>query len=210
MKSFLAAMHKFQGMVHAVERDRANPHFKSRYATLEKVCDTIRPAMQSCGLVWMQMPGETNEHGLAIRTIIAHAESGEMLDQTMVVPLAKRDPQGVGSALTYGMRYSLMAALGLPPTDDDDGNEASKPAPKAAPANAHARLSKAEARSLYERLDMEAAAFENAPDLKAWWNSAAIKADRERLPEDWLDDLFGQVKGRIAELISKTSQKEAA
>ena len=132
MKSFLAAMHKFQGMVHAVERDRANPHFKSRYATLEKVCDTIRPAMQSCGLVWMQMPGQTNEHGLAIRTIIAHAESGEMLEQTMVVPLAKRDPQGVGSALTYGMRYSLMAALGLPPTDDDDGNDGSKPAPKPA------------------------------------------------------------------------------
>lgn len=205
MKNFLAAMHKFQGMVHSVERDRTNPHFKSGYATLEKVCDTIRPAMQSCGLVWMQMPGETNEHGLAIRTIIAHAESGEMIEQIMVVPLAKRDPQGVGSALTYGMRYSLMAALGLPPTDDDDGNEASKPAPKAAP--------KADARPVYERLQEAARSFDNAAALAGWWNGDAAKEDRASFPPDWRQSLKDEVTVMIAELKAKETaqtQKEAA
>ncbi len=41
------------------------------------------------------------------------------------VPAAKNDPQGYGSALTYARRYSLMAACGIAP-EDDDGNAATK------------------------------------------------------------------------------------
>lgn len=40
-------------------------------------------------------------------------------------PLAKRDPQAVGSAMTYGRRYGLMAILGVV-TDDDDGQAGSQ------------------------------------------------------------------------------------
>ena len=39
-----------------------------------------------------------------------------------------RDAQGYGSALTYARRYSLMAACGIAP-EDDDGNKATKSAP---------------------------------------------------------------------------------
>jgi hypothetical protein len=41
------------------------------------------------------------------------------------VPATKQDAQGYGSALTYARRYSLMAACGIAP-EDDDGNAASK------------------------------------------------------------------------------------
>jgi hypothetical protein len=41
------------------------------------------------------------------------------------VPAAKHDPQGYGSALTYARRYSLLAATGLAP-EDDDGNAGSR------------------------------------------------------------------------------------
>jgi hypothetical protein len=41
------------------------------------------------------------------------------------VPAAKQDPQGYGSALTYARRYSLMAACGIAP-EDDDGNAATR------------------------------------------------------------------------------------
>jgi hypothetical protein len=41
------------------------------------------------------------------------------------VPASKQDPQGYGSALTYARRYSLMAACGIAP-EDDDGNQASR------------------------------------------------------------------------------------
>jgi len=43
------------------------------------------------------------------------------------VPAAKQDPQGYGSALTYARRYSLMAACGIAP-EDDDGNAATRKA----------------------------------------------------------------------------------
>jgi len=45
---------------------------------------------------------------------------------TVDVPASKQDPQGYGSALTYARRYSLQAACGIAP-EDDDGNAASKP-----------------------------------------------------------------------------------
>jgi len=45
------------------------------------------------------------------------------------VPASKHDAQGYGSALTYARRYSLMAACGIAP-EDDDGNAAVKNPPK--------------------------------------------------------------------------------
>jgi hypothetical protein len=53
-------------------------------------------------------------------------ESGQTIRSGKLhVPAAKQDPQGYGSALTYARRYSLMAACGIAP-EDDDGNAASR------------------------------------------------------------------------------------
>ena len=72
-------------------------------------------------LVQKQHP---HDGGVAVETIFVH-ESGEMLSAgTLTVPASKQDPQGYGSALTYARRYSLMAACGIAP-EDDDGNAAS-------------------------------------------------------------------------------------
>jgi hypothetical protein len=44
----------------------------------------------------------------------------------MPMPIVSFTPHAVGSAFTYGKRYSLLGALGLSSgTDDDDGNQAS-------------------------------------------------------------------------------------
>jgi hypothetical protein len=60
-----------------------------------------------------------------VETVFVH-ESGEMLECGIVhFPATKKDPQGYASALTYGRRYSLMAACGIAP-EDDDGNMASR------------------------------------------------------------------------------------
>jgi hypothetical protein len=60
-----------------------------------------------------------------VETMFVH-ESGEMLECGILhVPASKQDPQGYGSALTYARRYSLMAACGIAP-EDDDGNSASR------------------------------------------------------------------------------------
>lgn len=119
IKAISAALLKFQGLVSGVKRDGANPHFRSRYATLENVIDTAKPALQEAGLMFSQSPGAIVDGSLELTTLLVHADSGEWMRGTMQMPLAKRDPQGTGSAQTYSMRYSLMAMLGLPPTDDD-------------------------------------------------------------------------------------------
>ena len=55
---------------------------------------------------------------------LVHAESGQFLASLAGIPLSKHDPQAMGSAITYGRRYSLSAMLGIVTEDDDDGNMA--------------------------------------------------------------------------------------
>jgi hypothetical protein len=64
------------------------------------------------------------KYGVILETVLLHL-SGEWISGEMFLPLAKGDPQGVGSAITYGRRYGLMAILGMVADDDDDGNAAS-------------------------------------------------------------------------------------
>lgn len=113
------ALFKLQGMLRGVKKDSKNPHFKNSYASLEQVTDTIRPHMQELGLYWSQNPGKIIDGSIEVTTEIVHWKTGYSKVFTAEMPMSKRDPQGAGSALTYAMRYSLMAALGLPPTDDD-------------------------------------------------------------------------------------------
>jgi hypothetical protein len=119
MSELHKALFKLQGVIRGVKKDSKNPHFKNSYASLEAVTDTIRPHMQELGLFWYQTPGKIVDGAIEVKTVIGHAETGETIEGTMEMPLAKRDPQGAGSSVTYAMRYSLMAILGLPPTDDD-------------------------------------------------------------------------------------------
>src|SRR5688500_13230342 len=113
-----AAIIKVQGGISGVKKDAVNPHFKNRYATLENVIDTARPALQQAGIAFMQAPGQVIDGSVEVTTMLVH-ESGEWMRSTLHVPLGKKDAQGVGSAITYGCRYSLIAMLGLPPPDDD-------------------------------------------------------------------------------------------
>ena len=49
----------------------------------------------------------------------------QLTEHSNYIQVIKHDAQGYGSALTYARRYSLMAACGIAP-EDDDGNAASK------------------------------------------------------------------------------------
>lgn len=132
IKAISKALLAFQGAVDGVEKNKANPHFKSRYANLEAVRDTAVPELQKVGIVYVQSPGPIVDGNMSLTTMLIHPESGEWMKMTGDIALGKKDPQGVGSALTYLQRYSLMAALGLPPVDDD-GEGAMERKPRAAP-----------------------------------------------------------------------------
>jgi hypothetical protein len=126
MKLVSAALVKAQQGFAPALKSSTNPHFKSRYADLAACVEAVLDSLNANGIMLMQKQ-HPHEGGVCVETIFVH-ESGEMLSAGMLtVPASKQDPQGYGSALTYARRYSLMAACGIAP-EDDDGN-AAKPAP---------------------------------------------------------------------------------
>ena len=108
-----------------------NPHFRSKYAALDAVIEAVIDALNNHGFYLQQKTHEC-DGGVKVETILIH-ESGESLSSgTLFVPAVKHDAQGYGSALTYARRYSLMAACGIAP-EDDDGNAASQATKQARP-----------------------------------------------------------------------------
>lgn len=125
-----SALAKVQGQLQPAAKNASNPFFKSEYADLGSVVESARDLMAANGLSVSQFPGasiarESGGYSATLTTIMMH-ESGEWLEQELTIPLAKVDPQGYGSAITYARRYALAAALGIVTGDDDDGNAASQ------------------------------------------------------------------------------------
>ncbi len=129
---FNKAFAAFQGELTKVHRDSKNPHFQSNYASVEAVLDAIKGPLKTHGLSFLQLPlGGVEVCRLLVR--IVH-KSGEFIQWVFATPIAKKDPQGMGAAITYSRRYTLTSALGLPEVDDD-GNAASIPVKSALQAN---------------------------------------------------------------------------
>jgi hypothetical protein len=121
------ALSKAQGEMKNPPKDSINPHFKSKYADLATVRDTVMPVLTRHGLSVLQLPCECDGHP-ALTTILLH-DSGEWVETTIMLH-GKTDPQGIGSALTYMRRYTLQALAGVAADEDDDGNAASRPTPQ--------------------------------------------------------------------------------
>lgn len=131
ISNIAAALVAFSAEVKSISHDALNPHFKSAYTSLDHMIDETKPLLQKHGLTVMQFPGGDGEK-ITIRTMILHT-SGEWIEsEPLTLRAVKTDPQGAGSAITYGRRYSYAAALSLSLGDDDDGN-ASSYQPEAAP-----------------------------------------------------------------------------
>lgn len=107
-----------------VIKTKRNDHFKSKYAELADVIDAVQGALNANGFSIIQ-PVSTEAGGTVVRitTMLLH-KSGQWMRSTLAMRPVKADPQGVGSAITYGRRYGLMAMTGVAP-EDDDGNAAS-------------------------------------------------------------------------------------
>jgi len=142
MNELAAALAKAQGAIEPAQKDRDNPYFKSRYATLSSIREAMRHAFAANGLSIVQIPevvsGPDAVGQLRLRTILMHA-SGQSLDcGVLSADVDLNNPQKIGSAITYFRRYALAAvSQATADDDDDDGNAASaKPAAPAAKVNA--------------------------------------------------------------------------
>lgn len=129
MNKISAALVKAQKQFAPALKTNTNPHFKSKYVGLVGCVEAVIDALNDNGIYLMQK-NHPNDTGIAVETIFIH-ESGESISGgVLTVPADKQNPQGYGSALTYARRYSLMAACGIAP-EDDDGQAASKTVVKA-------------------------------------------------------------------------------
>lgn len=118
MQNISAALVKAQRAFAPALKTKANPHLKSRYADLAACVEAVIDALNANGIALIQKTHMTDD-GVIVETVFLH-ESGESMSGGLLhVPAAKQDPQGYGSALTYARRYSLMAAAGIAPEDDD-------------------------------------------------------------------------------------------
>ena len=125
--SLAAALNKAQAEMSGAKKSAKNPFFKSNYANLEEVINCVKEPFADNGLSFVQFP--ISGDGVAgVETVIMH-ESGEFISGEFMLKCSKNDPQGMGSAITYARRYGLQSACGIP-SEDDDGNAASAPAPK--------------------------------------------------------------------------------
>ena len=124
MKNLATALVKAQQAFGPALKSSTNPHFKSRYADLAACVEAVVDSLNNNGIALIQQ-NQPSPDGVIVETIFLH-ESGESLNcGQLFVPANKHDAQGFGSALTYARRYSLMAACGIAP-EDDDGNTASR------------------------------------------------------------------------------------
>ena len=109
-------------------KDAKNPFIGNEYATLNSVMESCRSLLSVQGIWITQLPCpapvELGTGHIGLETRLIHAESGQWISSTAIIPLTKNDPQGMGSAITYARRYSLCSILGIV-TEDDDGNAAS-------------------------------------------------------------------------------------
>jgi len=119
--ALFAALAAAQAEVENATKSSANPHFKSRYADLAEVLNTVRPVFAGHGLSILQSTAYDGAM-VSVTTLLAHKEGGFVSSTATCVP-AKSDAQGIGAATTYLRRYSLAAMCGVA-QEDDDGNTA--------------------------------------------------------------------------------------
>lgn len=109
-----------------IEKDGTNPHFNSKYTTLNEVLGKVLVPLAQCGLGLSQVMQSKEDGKQYMHTSIYNRKDpSDTIEMDMPLLLGKNDMQGLGSAITYARRYSITTLLNLG-EEDDDGNNASK------------------------------------------------------------------------------------
>jgi len=171
--------------------DSKNPHFKSKYASLAEVIDTVKPVLAKHGLAIVQMPAFRENVGHVLCTRIIH-KSGQWIEDEMRLNPIKDDPQGLGSSLTYSRRYSIPAICMIASEDDDDGNKASH-GPNVTPIQAKSIT--------MEQVKKDIAALNSEEAVRKYFPTASVKLNAMKGSNDYVE-LTALCQTRIGELKS--------
>jgi len=191
-----AALAKAQAEVENATKGSVNPHFKSKYADLAEVLNTVRPTFAKHGLSLLQSTAFEGSL-VEVTTLVAHASGGFVSSVASCVP-AKTDAQGIGAATTYLRRYGLAAMTGVA-QEDDDGQAAShnrEPNPVAVKSSAQAKRD-----GDWEAFKTEIDACLTLDELNRLVGSPAFVSSAKQLPNQWktqLRDYIEQAREEFA------------
>ena len=93
-----------------------------KYAELGDVLRAVKDALHAEGLSLSQ-PVQVRDNLQYVDILITDVETGQYLMFPGTAHALERDPQAMGSALTYGRRYTLTSLFGME-VEDDDGRAA--------------------------------------------------------------------------------------
>lgn len=121
---------KAQAVIVNPSKDGINPHFRSKYATLDNGLNIVRECLSKHNICVVQA---TRVEGniLMLDTRLMH-KSGQWIEAEYPVCAFPAKQIEMGSSITYSRRYSLFSLVGIAGEEDDDGNAAVTPthAPK--------------------------------------------------------------------------------
>ena len=108
----------------AISKDSTNPFFKSKYFDINNLLAHVEPILQKNGLICLQpiIDGSVITQIIDIDT--------EQIIESSIALTDERDPQKLGSQISYFRRYTLSSLLAIQ-AEDDDANSAK---PKTKPA----------------------------------------------------------------------------
>jgi len=123
-KAFDAAISEAKAEIPPIVKN-AKGHNDKRYANFAAIAAAVDPILSKHGLSYRFRTAQTDK--ISVTCVLSHRD-GHSEETTLAGPAdnsgSKNAIQAIGSTLTYLQRYSLIQALGLAATEDDDGRAA--------------------------------------------------------------------------------------
>lgn len=125
-KAFDQAIAKAKASIPVIAKN-ATGHNSKKYANFAAIAQTVDPILSEHGLSY-RFRTVQDDKAIRVTCVLSH-EAGHSEETTLAGPADttgnKNAIQAIGSTLTYLQRYSLVQALGLASSEDDDGRAAS-------------------------------------------------------------------------------------
>ncbi|MBZ2166985.1 ERF family protein [Methanobacterium spitsbergense] len=134
------------------EKTAYSDYTQSSFVPLNQLLAHIKPYLIANDLLLKQNVGNIiigDKPFLTIESKLYHISGEEYGLEKMVIPLQHNNPQGLGSAITYGRRYTLETLFNITGEEDDDGVAASKNQTQRSNGNSH-RTPRAKASEINE------------------------------------------------------------
>lgn len=117
----MPALIAFQAEVQPIIKDTLNPHLKSKFANYADIRSEINPYLSKHNLFACHFVDYLDGR-VIVETVVFH-KSGQWIATSVSLRPDKDTCQAVGSTITYGKRYTILALLGLSDKESDDDGE---------------------------------------------------------------------------------------